>query len=196
MNHGPDVQSDFPPRIVMTIKALACELPIRLGLPLSRLSGRDLRRYVIEQDIVADISETTIWRWLQADAIRPWQHHSWTFPRDPDFARKAGLILDLYEKRWQGQPLGPKDYVISTDEKTSIQARKRRAETLPPRPGIPMRVEHEYVRKGALAYLAAWDVHQARIFGRCEKKTGIEPFAKLVDQVMGQEPYRSARRVF
>jgi len=135
---------------------------------------------------------------LQADALKPWQYQSWIFPRDPNFARKAGLILDLYKKHWQGQPLGPGDYVISTDEKTSIQARKRKAETLPPRPGIPMRVEHEheYERRGALAYLAAWDVHRARIFGRCEQKTGIEPFIKLVDQVMRQEPYRSADRVF
>jgi hypothetical protein len=59
-----------------------------------------------------------------------------------------------------------------------------------------MRVEHEYERKGALAYLAAWDVHRAKIFGRCEQKTGIAPFERLVDQVMSQEPYRSAERVF
>jgi hypothetical protein len=196
MNQDPDDQSDFPPRVIMTIKALACELPKRLGLPLSRLSGQDLRRYAVENGLVADISGTTIWRWLHADAIKPWQHRSWIFPRDPLFAQKAGAILDLYEQYWQGQPLGPGDYVVSTDEKTSIQARKRKAETLPPRPGSAMRVEHEYERKGALAYLAAWDVHRAKIFGRCEQKTGIAPFERLVDQVMSQEPYRSAERVF
>ncbi len=196
MSQDPDGQSGFPPRIVMTIKALACELPTRLGLPLSRLSRQDLRRYAVENGLVADISGTTIWRWLHADAIKPWQHRSWIFPRDPLFAQKAGAILDLYEKYWQGQPLGPGDYVVSTDEKTSIQARKRKAATLPPRPGAAMRVEHEYERKGALAYLAAWDVHRAKIFGRCEQKTGIAPFERLVDQVMSQEPYRSAERVF
>lgn len=180
----------------MTIKALACELPKRLGLPLSRLSRQDLRRYSIENGLVADISGTTIWRWLHADAIKPWQQRSWIFPRDSLFAQKAGAILDLYEHCWQGQPLGPRDYVVSTDEKTSIQARKRKAATLPPRPGSAMRVEHEYERKGALAYLAAWDVHRAKIFGRCEQKTGIAPFERLVDQVMSQEPYRSAERVF
>jgi len=180
----------------MTIKALACELPKRLGLPLSRLSRQDLRRYAIENGLVAEISGTTIWRWLHANAIKPWQHRSWIFPRDPLFAQKAGVILDLYEKYWQGQPLGPGDYVVSTDEKTSIQARKRKAATLPPRPGAAMRVEHEYERQGALAYLAAWDVHRAKIFGRCEQKTGIAPFERLVDQVMSQEPYRPAERVF
>lgn len=60
-----------------------------------------------------------------------------------------------------------------------------------------MRVEHEYERKGALAYLAAWDVHRARLFGRCEAKNGIEPFSRLVeDEVMSVEPYVSADRVF
>jgi DDE superfamily endonuclease len=43
---------------------------------------------------------------------------------------------------------------------------------------------------------AAWDVHQARLFGRCEPTTGIAPFGRLVAQVMGSEPYASARQVF
>ena len=59
-----------------------------------------------------------------------------------------------------------------------------------------MKVEHEYERKGAWAYLAVWDVHRAKLFGRCEAKSGIAPFDRLVAQVMSQEPYRSARRVF
>jgi hypothetical protein len=71
---------------------------------------------------------------------------------------------------------GPNDYVVSTDEKTSIQVRRRVAETLPPRSGSAMRVEYEYQRKGALAYLAVWDVRRTKIFGRCERKTGIKPF--------------------
>ena len=180
----------------MAVKALACELPSRLGIPVSRFSREDLKRLVVEQGIVASISGITIWRWLSKDAIKPWQYRSWLFPRDPEFASKAGPILDLYQKEWMGIPLGPTDYVISTDEKTSIQARKRKAETLPPKSGFSMRVEHEYERKGALAYLGAWDVHRAKIFGRCERETGIKPFEQLVNQVMSQEPYRSARRVF
>jgi DDE superfamily endonuclease len=86
--------------------------------------------------------------------------------------------------------------VISADEKTSIQARCRCHPTLPPAQARTMRVEHEYERRGALAYLAAWDVHHARLFGRCESTTGIQPFGRLVAQVMTTEPYASARRVF
>jgi hypothetical protein len=146
--------------------------------------------------LVASISGSTIWRWLDADAIRPWFHRSWLFPRDPDFATKAGRILDLYERVWAGAPLAADEFVLSADEKTSIQARRRCHPTQPPAPGAVMKVEHEYARGGAWAYLAALDVHHARLFGRCEPTTGIAPFDRLVDQVMRTAPYRDARRVF
>lgn len=180
----------------MQVKAIACELPKASGQPLSRYSGQDLVREVARRGIVAKISGRTIWRWLDADAIRPWQHRSWIFPRDPDFQTKAERVLDLYQGLWAGQPLGPADYVISADEKTSIQARIRLHPTLPPQSKETMRVEFEYERGGALAYLAAWDGRRAKVFGRCEDTTGIEPFGRLVQQVMEQEPYRSAARVF
>jgi hypothetical protein len=156
----------------------------------------EIKREVVRRGIVASIGETTLWRWLSEDAIRPWQHRCWIFPRDPAFREKAERVLGLYEGVWDGAPLGPLDFVISADEKTSIQARRRRHPTLRTEPGRPMLVEHEYERKGAWAYLAAWDVRNARIFGRCEESNGIEPFMKLVAQIMEREPYRSARRVF
>ena len=98
--------------------------------------------------------------------------------------------------RWQDQPLWHDEYVLSADEKTSIQARRRRQSTLPPGPHQATRVEHEYERQGAVQYLAAWDVHRAVGFGQCEPKTGKAAFGRLVDEVMSQEPYRSAQRVF
>jgi hypothetical protein len=131
---------------------------------------------------VAEISGTTIWRWLSEDAIRPWRHRSWIFPRDPDFAAKAGVVLDLYQRRFEGEPLGPNEHVLCADEKTSIQARQRIHASAPPGPRRALRVEHEYERMGALAYLAAWDVHHARLFGRLEPQSGIAPFDRLVEQ--------------
>ena len=180
----------------MQIKALACELPANRGLPLSRFSCGDIAREARRCGIVASISEKTVWRWLHEDAIRPWQHRCWIFPRDPQFAAKAGRILDLYGREWEGVALKDDEFVISADEKTSIQARARIHPTSPPAPDKPMRVEHEYRRCGAWAYLAALDVHRAKLFGRCEIKTGIAPFERLVDQVMTSSPYRDARRVF
>lgn len=138
-----------PPEVVVQVKAIACELPSTLGLPLSRLSTSDIVRAVQRSGIAATVSDKTVWRWLNEDAIRPWQHRCWIFPRDPDFATKAGRILDLYSRQWQGQPLQPDEFVISADEKTSIQARIRKHPSLPPRPGQPARIEHEYTRGGA-----------------------------------------------
>jgi hypothetical protein len=185
-----------PPEVVVSVKALACELPAKLGLPLSRLSTADLGRHVRQSGIIATVSDKTVWRWLHEDAIRPWQHRPWIFPRDPDFVPKAGRVLDLYARHWEELPLDDNDFVVSADEKTSIQARLRIHPTKPPKPGKAARVEHEYKRCGAWAYFAAFDVHRAKFFGRCEHKTGIVPFDRLVQQVMTQTPYRDARRVF
>src|SRR5207237_3565173 len=87
----------------------------------------------------------------------------------------------------QGKALRDDEFVLST-EKTGIQARSRQHPTLPPQPGVAMRVEHEYKRGGAWAYLAALDIHRAKVFGRCEPQSGIASFERLVDQVMRQPP--------
>ena len=147
------VQPAFPPSVVVDIKRLACELPSRLGVPLARFTIPELHAEVLARGLVARISGVTLWRWLSADALQPWRHRSWIFPRDPQFAERPG-------------------------------------------PARPMRVEHEYFRTGALTYLAAWDVHRAKLFGRCEPATTIAAVDRLVAQVMSTEPYRSARRVF
>jgi hypothetical protein len=195
-NREPGDRPFFPPEVVVQVKALACELPADTGLPLSRFSRQDLVREVTQRGIVAQISGTTIWRWLDEDAIRPWQHRSWIFPRDPNFEQKAARVLDLYQGCWEDQALESDDYVISADEKTSIQARLRIHPSQAPEPGQSMRVEFEYERGGALAYLAAWDVRRAKVFGSCESTTGIVPFDSLVHQVMTEDPYRQAKRVF
>lgn len=195
---SPDAEDPafFPPEIVVAVKALACQLPKQLGLPFSRLTHDEIARQAEKSGIVASISGKTVWRWLSKDAIRPWCYRSWIWPRDPDFEHKAARVLDLYQGIWEGKTLDGHDFVISSDEKTSIQARRRVAPVTAPTAGRYGRVEHEYERKGALAYMAAWDVQQAKIFGLCKTSTGIDSFHDLVDLVMGQEPYRSARRVF
>jgi transposase len=175
--------------------ALACALPAESGVPLSKWSGPDLARELTARCGIA-VSASTIRRWLAGDALKPWQHRSWISVRDPDFAAKAARVLDLYAGIWDGRPLGANDYVICADEKTSIQARCRCHPTLPPGKARALRIEHDYQRRGALAYLAAWDVHRGQVTGRCEDTTGISPFARLVEQVMTTEPYASADRVF
>ena len=180
----------------MQVKALACALPATHGVPLSRWSRADLARHVQETGLVGSISGSTIWRWLSQDALRPWRYRSWLFPRDPEFLPKAERLLDLYAGVWEGQPLTPHDHVLCADEKTSIQARRRCHPSAAPTARRVRRVEHEYERGGALASLAAWDVRHARVFGRCEARSGIAAFDRLVADVMSREPYCSAARVF
>lgn len=104
--------------MVASVKAVACELPAQLELPFSRFSINEIRQHVIEQRIVESIGATTLWEWLHDDGIRPWTHRSWI--SDPEFELKASRVVDLYERRWEGESLGENDYVISSDEKTSI----------------------------------------------------------------------------
>ncbi|MGI5490182.1 IS630 family transposase [Microtetraspora malaysiensis] len=178
------------------VTALACRLPAETGVPLSRWSAPELARETMERGIATFVSASTVRLWLAQDAIKPWQHRSWIFITDPDFRAKAERILDLYARTFDGEPLGADQYVISADEKTSIQARCRCHPTLAPGQARAMRVNHTYGRGGALAYLAAYDVHRAKVFGRTEPRTGIDPFMNLVAQVMSTEPYASAKRVF
>ena len=109
----------------MEVKALACQLPSDQNLSLSRISHADIAREVVNNGIIASISGTTICRWLNADAIKPWQYRSWIFLRDPNLCETASRFLDLYQGIWGGKRLGPNDYVIGANEKTSIQARNR-----------------------------------------------------------------------
>jgi hypothetical protein len=90
---------------------------------------QDIRQEVLAQGLIAQISGTTIRRWLSRDALCPWRHRTWIFPRDPRFVRKAG------------------DFVLSAGEKTSIQARRRIHASMPPAPGRPARIQHEYERR-------------------------------------------------
>lgn len=195
-SHAADAPLVFSPQLVVEVKALACELPAKQNVPLSRFSVRELAREAVLRGFAQSLSSSTVQRWLADDVLRPWQHQSWIFPRAADFGLKAGRVLDLYQRTWEGAALQADEYVISADEKTSLQPRPRLHPTQPPASGQPMRVEHEYRRGGALAYLAAWDVLRAKLFGRCEPTTGIVPFGNLVEQVMTQEPYVSTSRVF
>ncbi|WP_241757116.1 IS630 family transposase [Streptomyces sp. WAC00263] len=193
-------RSGRPPRFTTLqtaqVKALACQLAAESGTPLAHWTCPELAREVVNRAIADSISASTVRCWLNDDAIKPWQHRSWIFITDPDFYPKADRVLDLYARFWQAKPLGEDEYVISADEKTSIQARCRCHPTLAPGQARAMRVNHTYGRGGALAYLAAYDVHAAKVLGRCEPTTGIDPFMALVAQVMTQEPYASAKRVF
>jgi hypothetical protein len=162
-------------------------LPAETGIPLSRWSSAELAVEAVTRGVAASISASisasTVRRWLCCAAIKPWQHRSWIFPRDPDFDTKAARVLDLYARTWGGVALGPDDYVISAGEKSQLQALRRRHPGRAPGPGRTRQVEFEYQRGEALAYFAAYDVHHAPVIATIAPKTGIAPFTGLVEKV-------------
>jgi transposase len=176
--------------------ALACQLPAATGVPLARWTCPELAAELASRGLAGPISPSSVRRILAEHPIKPWQYQSWIFPRDPDFEAKARVILDLYQGLYGGKPLGPGDRILSFDAKPSIQARERIHATLPAAPGRPARVEHEYVRHGALALLAGLDVRTGQVFASTPRTTGIDPFMNLVGQVMARPEYKDAPRVF
>lgn len=186
----------FPPAQEATAREIACDRPVDRGVPLSRFSVPEVWRRVREDGVAPTVSESTVRRWLHATAIRPWRYRMWLHPRDPHFAERAEPVLDLYEGVWQGQPLGPHDYVLCADEKSQLQVLARHMDTRAPRANAPGQYEFEYDRHGTRVYLAALDVTTGQVMGRMDATTGIVPFMALVEQVMTQEPYASADRVF
>jgi transposase len=204
--HGLRGLADRPrtgrPRVITELQraeicALACQLPAETGLPLSRWSCPELSREATHRGLVPSISASSVRRILDENPIKPWQHQSWIYPRDPDFTAKATVVLDLYRGFYQDKPLGSTDRVVSIDAKPSIQARERRHPSTGPRPGHPgIRVEHEYIRHGALALLAGLDVHTGQVIADYPATTGIDAFMDLVDTLMARPRYRDADRVF
>ncbi len=178
------------------VVALACQLPAESGVPLARWTGPELLAEVTAAGTAGLLSLSSVRRILAGHPVKPWQYRSWIYPRDPDFAAMATVILDLYRGFHGGEPLRPGDRILSFDAKPSIQARGRCHQTLPAAPGKPVRVEHEYVRHGALALLAGLDVHTGTVFAATPKTTGIKPFMNLVGQVMARSEYKRAARVF
>jgi transposase len=179
------------------VVALACQLPAATGVPLGRWTGPELAAELAAQGLARPMSASSVLRILAEHPVKPWQYQSWIFPRDRDFAAKATVILDLYQGYYRGQPLRPGDRVISVDAKPSIQARQRCHPTRPPARGQPMRLEHEYDRAGALALLAALDVHTGEVPAAATPPAiGITAFMDLMGQVMAQPRYNNAPRVF
>jgi hypothetical protein len=185
----------YGPQERAQVIAIVCETLWDRKLPLSRFSIADLRRVVIQEEGLAYLSHSSLARFLRQDALKPWQYRYWLFPRDPEFVSRACVVLDLYAGFWEGQRLGPDEYVLSADEKT-IQVLARCHPSLPTVPGCQQRIEFEYQRDGTVAYHAAWDVFRGQVFGRVAPNTCIATFNQLVDWVMTQPPYPTAGRVF
>jgi hypothetical protein len=178
------------------VAALACPLPAATGVPLGRWTGPELTAALAARGLARPMPASSVLRIHAEHPVKPWQHQSWTCPRDPGFEARATVILDLYQGCCQGEPPGPGDPILPFGAKPQINARSRLHPTLPAAPGNPPATEHEYKRKGSLALLAGLDVHTGQVSASTPVTTGIRPFMDLAGQVMARPEYSNAPRVF
>jgi len=172
--------------VAVHLVKIACELPDRLGRSLSQWDGVELGRKLVMDGVVPSISPQTVRRILQDHRLKPWRRHLWLspgVPRDAAFAAGVEHLVDLYTR-----PLEVNEIVLCVDEKTSLQPRPRRSPTLAAQPGRPVRVEHEYQRKGALNLFAAFDTRSGQVYARtAERKRQVE-FLAFLEQLDREVP--------
>jgi transposase len=176
--HARAASPFFPPAVALYVVKLACERPDVVGRSLSQWDSAELARQLVHDGVVAAISPQTVQRILAHHKLKPWRHHLWlspTVPRDAAFASQVTEIATLYTR-----PLGVWEMVLCVDEKTSLQPRTRKAPTLAAQPGRPVRVEHEYARKGALNLFAGFDTRTGTVYATtAERKRQVEFIAFL-----------------
>ena len=186
---GPELPGVFPPEVRAQATALACSRPRQKGIPLTRWSAAEIARYLITLGTVACISANTVGRWLAQERIRPWCYHTWQHILDPKaFLERARPILRLYERAQALLREGV--WVVCTDEKTSIQARKRKQPTVPAAPGHPVHVTPRYERKGALQLFAGLSVADGRIYGMCRNRKRFVDYQAFLLTVIIPEALR------
>lgn len=165
----------------MHLVKIACERPDKLGRSLSQWDCQELARQLSRDGVVARISADTVRRILENHQLKPWRHHLWLspkVPRDAAFAATVQEICDLYTRQ-----LAAHEMVLCVDEKTSLQPRTRKSATLPAQPGMPVRVEHEYARKGALNLFAAFDTRTGKVYGRTAERKRQKEFIEFLEQL-------------
>jgi transposase len=165
---------------------IACERPDKLGRSLSQWDCQELARQLIRDGVVSSISPDTVRRILEHHHLKPWRHHLWLsskVPRDAAFVAAVQNICDLYTR-----PLAAHEMVLCVDEKTSLQPRTRKTATKPAQPGLPVRVEHEYERKGALNLFAAFDTRTGKVYGRTAERKRQREFIEFLEQLDQEIP--------
>lgn len=185
---SPDAAASrsFPPEVALHAVKIACERPDHCGRSLSQWDCQELARQLQQDGVVPSISSETVRRILNHHRLKPWRHHLWLspqVPRDAAFAQAVQEISDLYTR-----PLAAHEMVLCVDEKTSLQPRTRKAPTRPAQPGQPVRVEHEYERKGALNLFAGFDTRTGKVYGHTAERKRQKEFIEFLEKLDREIP--------
>jgi transposase len=171
----------FPPQQQHSIVALATQPPRQQGHPVTHWSMTDLSRAVVQKGIADSICSATIWRLLDQAAIKPHRWHYWLSSPDPDFYHKMHDIVELYLNALEMYQRG--EILLSVDEKTSIQALKRKYPHKPTMPGRIELIEHEYKRHGTCCLTASFEVATGGVMGMLTPNRPAEVFAEFIQWV-------------
>ncbi len=177
----PAARRSFPPEVAIHVVKLACEMPDHCGRSVSLWDCEELRKQLIADGVINQISTETIRRILNHHKLKPWRMHFWLgkkTPRDEHFHSQITEICELYTR-----DLSNDEVVLCFDEKTSLQPRIRLQPSLPAKPGQPVLVEHEYKRSGALNLFAAFNTRTGKVLGQCYKRKRAAEFIDFMNQV-------------
>jgi transposase len=179
----------FSPDVRAQVTAIACSLPKQSQVPLARWSATELARHVTQDPSLPPLSTSTVRRWLKAERLRPWRYHSWQHIHDPAaFLQRARPVLDAYG---QAQALLRKGtWLVSLDEKTSIQAREGEHLPSPAQRGKPVLQEARYHRRGARHLFAGLSIADGKVYGTCRSRKRFVDFQTFVQQVVLPEALR------
>jgi len=153
----------FPPEDRHRVVILATEKPADKGVPTAQWSLSDLAARILNEAHAAAISRSTIFRILDAAALKPHKSRYWLNSHDPDFEAKALEVARLYLDAPRLYQHG--ELVLCTDEKTGIQALELKYPTKPARPGEVARREFEYIRHGTRCLIATLVVPTGQVIG-------------------------------
>src|SRR5207302_9626037 len=159
----------FPPQVRAQVIAIACSLPCQSKVALSRWSRAEMARHIAQDPSLPRISASTVGRWLKAERIRPWRYHAWQHIHDPQvFLERARPVLEAYGQARALLRAGT--WLVSLDEKTSIQAREGEHPPRPAQRGKPMLREARYHRRGARHLFAGLSVADGQVYGTCRER--------------------------
>ena len=187
MHHAAGGLPAFPPSVALELVKRACELPDDVGRSLSVWTCGELARAIRIDGIVDTISPQSVQRILESHKLKPWRVHHWLsskVPRDAAFYAQVREIRDLYTRK-----LRPHEMVLCLDEKTSLQPRTRTSPSKPAQASnVPVRVEHEYVRKGALNLFAAFNTRTGEVTAILRRRKRQVEFIALLERIDAKTP--------
>ncbi len=129
------------------------------------------------------VSDDAVWRVLRKEGIQLRRHRSWCVSTDPEFSVKAADIVGLYLSPPQNA------FVLSVDEKPSIQALERKTGYVFTSSGKIVRgMKSTYKRHGTINLFAALNVATGEIKSKITQTKKRPDFQAFMEELVTDIP--------